>query len=1372
MPDPTIAKRMKTMLESTKVKAAPSSDIDCPETTASFFSKMTFSWLNGILMLGWKRPLVPADIYKLPSHVQAANLSDTFEQAWKEELNGCLHTDHATPILVDGAVGRAVADTPKKMQPSLRRAITRVVVWDLLPLTLLRIAGDVCAMTSPFMLKLIIGFVTDSKIAIAKNTEMPPLSHGFGYAIALFVLQFTSTLLQNQFLYGGIQMGIKVRVALSTMIYRKSLRLSAASRQDFNAGKVTNLISTDMSRFEIFFALLSTLWTAAIQVVVIAILLVWQIGPAAFAGVGIIALFIPLQLVIMRMLTKIRSKSVLLTDSRVKLTQEIFQGIRVLKFFTWEIPFIEQIESIRKKEIVLVFKKCVATAFIMTFSIAVPGMAASIAFIIYSLNNILEPGPIFSSLAWFNQLPMPLWFLPQVVVGYAEVSIALKRMQALLLAPELEAQPDIDPNAEFAIEIKDGEFLWDSLPQAVVPVEDQTSPKIFEIRNKSKTNQNEATQVDTTNLDSSNNQTDALPNQSIPCSTLRNINIQIPRGKLVAVVGPVGSGKSSLLNAFVGEMKQLSGTIQFSARLGYASQQAWIQNANIKDNILFGQPYDEKRYIDTVRACSLERDLKILPDGDRTQIGERGINLSGGQKQRVNLARMVYFNSDIVLLDDPLSAVDAHVGRDLFENCIQGALSEKTRILVTHQLHFLPKVDYIIVMSNGEIKEQGTYSKLMENDGEFSLLMKNYGGVDDVEDHSIPNDATDGVQSISESEKPAIDSDCESNINDTDDKDARQLMQSEDRATGTVDGKVWMTYFRSAGGIPFIIGLVCTVVLAQGAITGSDVWLVFWTNQSIHAYTQQQYVTIYGILAILAALLGFVYSAYLTYFGTRAAQRLHEAATRRIVRAPTLFFDTTPLGRIINRFSKDQDGIDNTLIESFRVFLQTFLAILSVFAMIMYATPMFAIVFVPVICMYYLIQLVYRSSSRELKRLDALARSPMYAQIGETLNGIATIRAYREQDRFIKRNYFLFDQNTAPYYLMMSAGRWMSVRFEFFGALLVFSAASFGLISRANPSFTPALLGLSLSYSLQVTNTLNRCIRQFTDTEINMNAVERVNHYANEVEVEAAEITDVRPPPTWPAVGTVEFRNLSMKYAPDLPLVLKNVSFCIGDKEKIGVVGRTGSGKSSLVQALFRMVEATSGSIVVDGISIQEIGLKDLRSNIGIIPQDPVLFSGTFRRNLDPFGQFTDSNLWDALERANIKYKVSETEGNLDGHVQENGDNLSVGQRQLICLARAMLKRPRILIMDEATANVDYETDVVIQKCLREDFVDSTVLTIAHRLNTIMDYDRVLVMNAGEIAELDTPKALMANEQSVFRSMVNETGQQNVEMFLKMLNLE
>lgn len=659
-----------------------------------------------------------------------------------------------------------------------------------------------------------------------------------------------------------------------------------------------------------------------------------------------------------------------------------------------------------------------------------------------------------------------------------------------------------------------------------------------------------------------------------------------------------------------------------------------------------------------------------------------------------------------------LHLILAHVGKHLFDRCINGALKDKTRILVTHQLHFLPEVDYILVMKDGKVAEQGTYKSLLDANGEFSKLIRDYGEGDEKEKIEATQDEIDLLVTNDADDIARIGKLLDQKHEVT----ARNLMNDEERIAGHVSVGVWITYMNANGGYPYLFFLLLFLCLTQAARIGTDFWLVIWTNQEIPSFNQGEYIATYFGWSVLQTIVFYGTSCYFAFTGTRAATILHSAALKRIMCAPISFFDTTPMGRILNRFSKDQDGVDTSLMDAIRMFCITLSTCLAIFVLIIYATPMFAIALAPILVVYYFVQRIYRSVSIELKRLDSISRSPLYSQIGETLTGLSTIRAYGEESRFVDVNMKLINYNMAPAFLLTVAGRWLGLRLEILGSVLVFFASLFGVLARNLTSFTPALFGISLSYALQVTGTMNWCIRQFTEVENAMNAVERIAHYGFKIVQEAPAIQEHnRPAKDWPHKGTIEFKNIDLRYAPKLPLVLSDVTFTVKENEKIGICGRTGSGKSTLIQALFRMVEPARGTIAIDGVVAQDIGLKDLRSKISIIPQDPVLFSGSFRRNLDPFNDYADIDIWVALDRARMKKKVTET-GGLEGKVTEGGENLSVGERQLICLARAMLCKPKILVMDEATANVDFESDSIIQQCLREDLKNATILTIAHRL--------------------------------------------------------
>ncbi|KAJ3413134.1 hypothetical protein HDV05_008472 [Chytridiales sp. JEL 0842] len=1401
----------KPLVDEVPVTEEPPKDAGlCPEVNAGWLSKITFMWLTSIFVKGWKRPLEAADMWTLGEKMQAQNLADRFAVVWAEQLKLKAEDDAAAKAAAEAKAkedeGKVVVDTAgvdkkadgkkkgkkDKEPPSmegvyLRRAIVKMFFWQFAPLGLIKLASDLCSVFSPLFVKYIIQY--------ALPTNNSPIGEGIGLIIGLFLLQILATLLLNNYFQASIVVGISLRTSLTTTIYRKSLRLTSAARQEFNSGRVINLVSTDANRIEMFTQFCHVIWTAPIQILIIIAFLISQIGWAAIVGISLLLVLTPVQGMLWRKLSLIRRTVAPLTDKRVKTFSEILGGIRVIKFFAWEEPFLHRIEAIRRDEIAQVFKRAILNAFVMTIAFGIPVISGAIAFILYGYTNVyLDPSRIFSALTWFSQLRFPLMFLPSLISSWADVKVALGRIEALLLANEIEDAPAVEEGAPFALKIENGEFIWEALPAHLKDAanfkgpsgrpggarggpggpakkkmtwkERKAAKKQAAIEAKEKKEKESSTPASRRDSDETKNESEASPDaiepakkEAVPSKpTLRNINLEIPRGKLVAVVGAVGSGKSSLLNAIIGEMKRMQGSIVFSGSTGYAPQSAWIQNSTLKENITFGREFDQDRYLKVIRDCALEADLKVLPDGDQTSIGERGINLSGGQKQRVSLARCVYFGADTVLLDDPLSAVDAHVGRYLFDNCICGALKDKTRILVTHQLHFLPRVDYVIVMKDGEVAEQGTYQDLMDANGEFSTLIKNYGAQN--EDDMEVSKASDGT---AEEEKDKLDK-LGKTLAARGNVPGKDIMQVEDRATGTVSGRVWWSYMMASGGVMFLILLVSSLAFVQVTRIGNDLWLVWWSQDQFKGtFNLAGYIGVYAAWGIVQSFATYLSGIVFAFTGTRAARVLHEAAAARILRAPVNFFDTTPLGRIVNRFSKDQDGVDNTLADSFRMFTSTLASSLSTFVLICYATPFFMVPMFPLLGIYYFMQLIYRATSRELKRLDSVTRSPLYANFGETLTGLATIKAYREQHRFINNNDAATNANNAPYFLLVTAQRWLGLRLETLGSILVFFAALFGIL--AKDKISPGLLGLSLSYALQVTQILNWCIRQFTDTEIAMNAVERIEHYAYKLDTEApAVLPQNRPPPEWPVTGNIRFENVEMRYAPDLPLVLKGVSFEIKDRQKIGIVGRTGSGKSSLMQALFRMVEPAAGRIIIDGLDSREMGLKDLRSGLAIIPQDPILFTGSYRSNLDPFSLYSDADLWDALSRAGLKSKVMETEEKLDGAVSEGGENLSVGQRQLLCLARAMLKKPRILILDEATANIDMPTDALIQKALREDFKDATVLTIAHRLNTIIDYDMVMVLDQGTLAEYDSPHNLLTTENSRFSSMINETGAANAEL--------
>ncbi|KAJ3207721.1 Multidrug resistance-associated protein 1, partial [Entophlyctis luteolus] len=1284
---------------------------------------------------GFKTTLTFEDLYPLAHRYSVVDLVDQFEELWRIRFEA-----YKEQLQVAKTSGKKDHKVP--VEPSCIAILVEMFGRGFFPIGILKFVADMCNCAAPLVLQVIINYISDSG-----GPNPPPLYLGFLYALGLFIMNMVASTCVQFFFSRAVAYGMTIRATLTGTIYRKALRLSGAERQKFNPGHITNIISTDLIRTELFIQMFHLQWTFPITLVVIISLLIHTIGVSALAGIAVLVCMIPLQVVAIKILVHLRRTNAKTTDERIRLTSESLSSIRVIKFFAlvWEDSFLQRIFAIRHKELKAVVSGNTVRAVLTASGFAIPVLASVFTFIVYYvISPEFNPTVIFTALSLFNLLRGPLTFVPQMIGSWADARVALARIQSILMSAESEFSPTIDVAAKNGIVVKNGDFVWDT---ATAPMErgDPFLPADSPIGM-------ESAKGDGVRL--------AQP-ASVP-ATLREINFEIPAGKLVAIVGAVGSGKSSLLSALVGQLKPVNpdAKVVFSGSVGLAAQVPWIMNASLKDNILFGLPFDKTRYDRAIEVCALKRDLEVLAGGELSEIGERGINLSGGQKQRVSLARLVYFESSIVLLDDVLSAVDSHVGKYIFNECICKALQGKTRLLVTHQLHFVPQCDIVIVMKAGKISEYGSYAELMAANGEFASLMQSYGGVPtnspEEDTAELPKETEDksssGIESIRQKEQIV-----------QNDVGGKALVTAEDRETGKVKTPVLVSFAVAMGGTKVVVLLVVLLILSQSLRIATDLYLVSWSDNELNGLSHEGYIWPYLALGICQSTVIIIFSIVVAVGGTVAAKSLHQDALSRVMHSPSQFFDTNPLGRVLNRCSRDQDVIDNTLPDAFRMFFLSFGTVVSTFALVSYSTHgWFLLALVPLLVVYYYIQAIYRSTARELKRLDALTRSPLYSHINESMTGVNTIKAYREDARFIRKTDALIDQNNVPYYLQQMGARWLGMRLEYIGNFLVAVTSIFGVSSRS--AVSPGLMGLALSYVLQTTQLLQQSIRQYTDAEVQLVSIERMHFYATKVVVEAAGVIESsRPPADWPNAGIVELRDVKLRYQPDLPLVLKGISLVTRRHEKIGVVGRTGSGKSSLMLALFRMVEPESGEIVIDGIPTTSIGVKDLRSNLSIIPQDPVLFSGTVRLNLDPFGKHTDHELWLALESSGLKESVQDMEAGLDSPIDSGGENMSVGQRQLLCLARAILRKSAVVVLDECTANVDLKTDHQIQQTLRTKMQHATIFTIAHRLSTVIDADRILVLSDGAVAEFDSPAALLEKDgkdgrpMSIFASMVQET---------------
>ncbi|ORZ33508.1 P-loop containing nucleoside triphosphate hydrolase protein [Catenaria anguillulae PL171] len=1339
----------------------PNSSKVLADERTNWVSRILFSWQTPLIRLGYTRPLEQDDMYQLTEPLTAHFNHDLVASRWQDQIKLFIDTHGYAPkpmpvqqSTADAAAAKAAtvaaaaasADSaategktekdgqdnkenekpaPPEPSPSLVKALWHAYGTPFVYSGILSAISIACQVATPIVLQYLLEFLARETFRLSLPDPVPASTEivGLGYwlVLAIFVLQVLATVLNTWYVWISMRIGMSVRAALTAIIYSKTMRLSAAARAgEFNAGRVTNVIAADTNRIDIVTPFLHMVWSAPIQVFVILGLLIRLVGVSALAGFGFMLFAIPIQGLAARSLTEYRKDAQLITDKRVKLMNEMVQGSRIIKLMSWEAAATEAIMELRMQELSLVRRLAMWRAGISGFSQAVPALAAIVVFAVYyAVEGKLDTAIVFSALALFNQLRFPLMFIPMVIAFSVDAKVALDRIKAILLAEELETQPEYVASdhpafTSTAISITDAEFEWT-----------KDNPQ------------------------------------------LSDINLRIPKGKLVAIVGTVGSGKSSLLSGIVGEMKRTKGSVVISGTMGYCPQQPWIQNATLKDNVLFGLPLDAQRYQRAIRLAALEKDIQQLPGGEMTEIGEKGITLSGGQKARINLARALYYNPEILLLDDPLSAVDAHVGKHLF-NTIKNETAG-TRVLVTHALHFVPQCDYVVYMRDGHVAEFGTYAELMSvPEGAFATQMRSYGGVG----HEAPASAS--LTASEEEDQADVVADKTQKVSQAVVQDAKaggdaakgKLMQSEERATGTVNASIYNSYMSAMGSIATVGLLLAVLILSQLLRVANDLWLTWWIRNSF-GLSQGVYLGVYFAWGLAQSASYVLNGIQFAYAGVLASANLHREAVYGVMRSPMSFFDTTPVGRILSRFSKDQDAVDNTLPDAFRMFLGTLTMTLAMFGLMIAATPWFAVPLVPLMVVYWYVQVFYRSTSRELKRLDSVGRSPLYAAFSETLTGITTIRAYREEERFRNVNQTLIDYNNRPYYQSIAAQRWLSIRIETIGSLLVLFAGLFGVINVGITSVE--LIGLSLSYALQVTGALNWCVRQAAEVEMQMNAVERIWHYASELEAEAPPVTAVRPPSEhWPERGEVEFSNVTLAYRKGLDPVLKNVNMKVPAGSKVGIVGRTGAGKSTTLVALFRLVELMEGKIVIDGVDIAQLGLHDLRSRLAIIPQEPTLFAGTWRSNLDRFGQVSDDKLWESLERAGLKEYVQSLPEKLDAPIDEGGENLSVGQRQLACLARAMTRNSNLIVLDEVTASVDLESDAQIQRAIRRDFGHATILTIAHRLNTIIDYDYIAVFSAGEMIEFAPPNELLQRPDSLFTALVEETGPQNAALLRRL----
>ncbi|KAI2473971.1 ATP-binding cassette sub-family C member 4 isoform X2 [Diabrotica virgifera virgifera] len=1248
-----------------------------------------------------------------------------------------------------------------KGKPSLLRAVAITYWYEYLRLGFLTLIGDVFIRVSqPYVLGLLLTYYNPD----SKTTKEQAL----GYAGMIVTFNTLTSFIKNQYMMNSMHAGMRVRTSVCALIYRKAIKLSTTALGKSSVGKIVNLLSNDVSRFDSASMLLHQMWVGPVSAIIIMYIIFQDIGWSGATGVVTIVTIMPMQAYIGKLSAKYRRIIAGKTDERIRLMNEVIGGIQVIKMYAWEIPFTKLISLARKAEINVIRRSAYIRGVFMAFNLFNNRFAlfATLATMVFT-NKAITAARVYVFMSYYQILANTLaGVFVNGLTQIAELLVSINRIEEFLENEEHKELP--------------------ALKRSVI------------------SNVNEE-MVACKNMVASWNENSLDP-------VLKNLNFKLGKNTLLGVIGPVGSGKSSLLQSILGELDIVDGSLAVHGTLSYASQEPWIFSGSIRQNILFGSDFDKARYDEVLKVCELRKDFDQFPDRDFTLIGEKGANLSGGQKARINLARAIYKDADIYLLDDPLSAVDSIVSKVLYEDCINGFLAKKARILVTHQVYYLKTADHILVLNNGGIEIEGTYSELLKSDNPLTVHL-----TEEIEEILKRQKSQDSA--IEEQEAKTMSTMDLSKMNGKMKAIVKEMQ--EETSKGKVKGSLFLEFFKSGMSICEIIFLVTLLTIAQASATVIDWFISFWTNieeyqmtlnstaanvlnstvvdalnstavdainstavdvlnsttvnalnstvvdESVPFYmnwSSQTCLIIYGAILVFCLVTTLSRSLSFYRFILNCSENLHGMLFTGVTNTYMRFFDKNPSGRILNRFSKDIGSVDEILPRMLFEASRVTLKMLGHLVLVLYVNPASVIVVIILGILFSFIRIVYLRSSNNIKRLEGRMKSPVFSHLTATLEGLTTIRAFKAQNilraEFDKHQ----DSHTSAWFMFISTSSAFGFSLDVI-CLMFIGSLTFSLIGLGEYfNLTGGDVGLAINQASSLTQNIQFLVRFSADISNQLMSVERILEYKELIPEQQPEKL-LLPPKSWPDKGIVNIEHLNMKYIDDGPTILKDVSVKINPKEKIGIVGRTGAGKSSLISAIFRLTPL-EGKIYIDDINTKDITLKQLRSKVSIIPQDPILFSGTLRYNLDPFDEYSDETLYRALNEVELK-DPSNIINRLENRVMDRGSNYSVGQRQLICLARAIIRNNKILVLDEATANVDPQTDALIQRTIREKFADCTVLTVAHRLNTIIDNDRILVLEAGEIVEFDHPYLLLQNKFGVFRKMVEETGTAMLRQFLE-----
>ena len=1370
------------------------------EKAASFASKLTFTYISPLLTLGRKRALEHSDLYELleddSSLYCEAKLARSLEQGGN--FLRCWHRAFGPYFWATGS---------------------------------LQIINTSCTFAIPILLNTLVNWVNEHDPSKKFSNASAILC-----ALAMFCTNSIKSLVMGQYFWRGFRLGLRTRNAVGQVIYAKALALAHEGRQEFGVGAIVSFMQIDAQKLADAAPYMHLLWQGPCQLGIATYMLYHYLGPSGLAGLGVMIVSTPITTYVSKLSAKYTRRTMKARDARVKYTNEVLGGVKIMKLFAWENSILALLLGKRDTELAAVKTGMLVggvQSFIFT---ALPLVVTSLTFTVYAAVEYSKGEPLtaakaYTALSLFQVVRFPLLVFPMMISRLMDIIVVNGRLTRFLRHPSrpvtmldndmsydaytpppssgggggggvgavgddrsstpghfYDARPP--SSGGLAIEISNATFKWPepkaeekdgkgkkkggkggkgrSSSAAAAAAEARGTQPL--IAGQPSSSSSSAAQASSSSSSSSGGGGGGVDNKPALPPTLVDLNLRVPHGWLVGVAGAVGSGKSSLLSALVADIPRLQGRVVVKGSMALCTQEPWIQNCSLRDNVLFGCEYEPNWYARVLSACALEADIAMLQAGDLTEIGERGVNLSGGQKARVALARAVYSRASLILLDDPLSAVDAEVGAHLMTKCIAGLLREigATVVLVTHHTHWLGACDHVVMFNeNGTIKAQGVPKSIeglsLSASGTNLSSSRNASQADLAAKADKSGEANGSAAAPPNTPGTSAALAATAAGAGAANKKKAAQMTAEDREKGTVSLSVWMSYGRALGWINVWVGLIGMYGFSQALQYASSYWLGIWASDSPKSYWHRFshgspwfYLVVYVVMSFTSALCILVRSVITAYASVRAGQTMHDKAISACFASPMSFFDTTPMGRILNRFSGDVQKVDVTLAQTGSQFVGYIVSLVCTLLIISLVSWYILLMLPPLFAMYMIFASKYRNTAREVQRLDSISKSPIYTAFSEALNGCATIQAYGANARFEASNRSKMDFNLRANFISLIANRWLSVRLEFFSNVLLAATALLAVVlsfgdDEAQAAQRATMAGLALTYAPGLTDTLSFLIRQFTQFETQMVSVERLLNYARLTPEVTASALQVGA--EWPRLGAIEFCDVRMGYREGLPDVLKECSVSIKGHEKIGIVGRTGAGKSSILVSLFRIAELRAGAILIDGVDIARVPLPTLRSRLAIIPQDPVLFTGSLRTNIDPDGKYSDTELWMRLGQCGMEGAIAEHQKGLDRPCEERGSNFSMGQRQLLCLCRALLRNARVLVLDEATASVDGESDALIQRTLQTELGSTTVLTIAHRLETVMHCDRILVMVDGRVAESGPPAELQTKQGGRFAEL-------------------